>query len=47
VTSDECCGLVLTFDLVTDYGAENPLLMDYYGFPEEVNNIYILSSSLY
>jgi len=21
---------------VTDYGAENPLLMDYYGFPDEV-----------
>jgi hypothetical protein len=28
--------------LVTDYGAENPLLMDYYGFSEEVNNLSIV-----
>jgi hypothetical protein len=23
-------------DEVTDYGEENPLLMDYFGFPDEV-----------
>jgi hypothetical protein len=28
--------------LVTDYGAENPLLMDYYGFSEEVNGLSIV-----
>jgi aromatic ring-opening dioxygenase catalytic subunit (LigB family) len=29
-------GAELMIDVVTDYGDENPLLMDYFGFPPEL-----------